>query len=245
DRVYGKEGSFSPAHGQVKLYSFTLIELLVVIAIIAILAAMLLPALQQARARGMAADCTGRLKQIGVAVTAYSNDNQEYFPGRTDSIAPFFREMSPYIGNTTSKYDLNSHKVYLCPADYLRINNQKTSADYKFSYAQNNNMIHLDPGNYDANYYTNYNGNWGKVTKIPQPGSKLYMADGYHPSSWPIGLNYSSFPFKENSLPTETGVEFRHNGSANGLWADFHVSSARFHQWKHQRQLVSPCKEIW
>ena len=70
---------FSPVRGQVKRCRFTLIELRVVIAIIAILAAILLPALQSARERGKTADCLSRKRQVGQFIGFYTNDFGSYF----------------------------------------------------------------------------------------------------------------------------------------------------------------------
>ena len=76
--------AFQPAGRRKSCRAFTLIELLVVIAIIAILAALLLPALIRAKQKGQRAVCLSNLNKIGLAFIIYLTDHEDHFPNRRD-----------------------------------------------------------------------------------------------------------------------------------------------------------------
>lgn len=126
--------------------NFTLIELLVVIAIIAILAAMLLPALTKARERAKDTQCTNQFKQYATALQMYSNDNQDYlgaiFPHGGSvyfGLAVAFPKLyCPYLeGKNTNFSNASKAKVLMCPFIAARYTKGNVYIDYNCSVGWN------------------------------------------------------------------------------------------------------------
>jgi prepilin-type N-terminal cleavage/methylation domain-containing protein len=105
--------------------SFTLIELLVVIAIIAILAAMLLPALSAAREQAKKIHCINNMKQFGAATIIYSDDFNLFLPGRGQTFQSIGKNTVTYTSGTVESYQhgtyyrenyLPNKSIYYCPS---------------------------------------------------------------------------------------------------------------------------------
>ena len=214
-----------------KTYQITLIELLVVIAIIAILAAMLLPALSRARDTARKSNCLGNTKQIITACLMYVDAN-DVFPSLNNANGYGFGgwkwQIAPYMGITVEDERALSANAYLqeelakgpfkCPA-------QVANADLFAS-------MPMFGGGYGYNWYGNsgnicigmgYQGNYVKPNNVTIPSETIVAGD----SSDGIDAASKGAAIYSPGSTNVTSPGTRHNGEMNCAFADGHSGSLK------------------